>query len=165
MRSRAWGAVIVAVLGFVALGAQPVGAQPVPWRKMQRAINEVRAEHGLRPVRRAPRLQKAARRHSRDMLRHRYFGHTSSGGVGFATRIRRSGFKTVGAWSAGEAIGWGAGRRGRVRPVLRAWMRSRSHRAIILTPRFRLVGIGRVRGGPWRGHADARLWTADFATR
>jgi uncharacterized protein YkwD len=43
-------------------------------------------------------------------------------------------------------------------------MHSPEHRAILLSPLYRLVGIGRAQGR-FMGHADAEVWTADWGHR
>jgi uncharacterized protein YkwD len=128
------------------------------------AINEVRHQHHLRPLLFSTGLRDAAQRHSRDMVRRGYFAHTSPGGSTLADRIRRSSFKTRGAWSAGENIAWGSGQIGSPRSILRMWLHSSSHRAILLSSKWRFVGIGRA-SGHFRGQSSAAVWTADFGHR
>jgi uncharacterized protein YkwD len=44
------------------------------------------------------------------------------------------------------------------------WMHSPEHRAILLSPLFRFVGVGRAQG-TFMGHAHAAVWTADWGHR
>jgi uncharacterized protein YkwD len=48
--------------------------------------------------------------------------------------------------------------------VVDMWLRSPEHRAILLSPLYRFVGIGRARGR-FMGHSDADIWTADWGHR
>lgn len=128
------------------------------------AINEARHQHHLRPVFLSSGLRDAAQRHSRDMVRRNYFAHTSPTGVTLADRIRASAFKTRGAWSAGENLAWGSGSIASPRSVIRMWLRSSSHRAILLSSKWRFVGIGRATGR-FQGRSNAAVWTADFGHR
>jgi uncharacterized protein YkwD len=134
------------------------------WYPLYQAINKVRAAHGLRPVAPSPRLHWAARWHSSDMLVRDYFGHTSPTGSTLYQRIVSSGFRTDGAWMAGETLAWGTGLSGDPASVVHMWLQSPEHRAILLSPVFRLVGIGRARG-TFLGHPDANIWTADWGHR
>ena len=81
-----------------------------------RAINKVRANHGLRPIVVSTRLHLAARRHSHDMLWRGYFAHTSPTGSTLTQRVMTSGFITYGQWWAGETLAWGSGSYG-IRPA------------------------------------------------
>ncbi|MDQ3508801.1 MAG: CAP domain-containing protein [Actinomycetota bacterium] len=98
-----------------------------------------------------PRLQQAARAHSRDMLNRGYFAHGNTG-----ARLRNFGYP----WRTfGENIGYNR------TPVAmhRAWMRSPGHRSNMLNPRFREIGIGAIPGN-FRGSRTV-MYTADFGRR
>jgi uncharacterized protein YkwD len=105
-------------------------------------VNSWRAQHGLPALRANNALMHAARAHSRDMVEHDYFDHTSQDGEQFSQRLSRFGFH----WqSAGEAIGEASGL---VDPSAAAdqavmmWRQSPMHNRILLTGSYRAVGIG-----------------------
>jgi uncharacterized protein YkwD len=127
-------------------------------------INHVRAEHGLAPLRNSLGLHRAAQRHSADMVDRDYFAHTSPSGSTLYLRIERSGIRSYGQWWAGETLAWGTGSYGSVRATVRMWLHSPEHRAILLSSRYRLIGIGRATGR-FLGYGDAVVWTADFGHR
>ena len=118
------------------------------------AINGTRAAHGLAPVRVDVRLARAARAHSADMLHRNYFSHGA-----FAARVRASGARGP---AFGETLAWGTA----ATPewVVGQWLGSAAHRAVLLRPGFRRVGIGIVTG-TFNGYGDASVVTADFAGR
>ena len=125
------------------------------------AINEVRAEHGLRPLRFAAGLWRAARGHSRDMGANDYFSHSSlDSGESFDERVLQFQNRRQVRW-LGETIGWGSGALAEPREMVRMWMESPPHRRTLLDPRFRLVGVG-IWAGTFQGHDGARVFTADF---
>src|SRR4051794_36676109 len=68
-------------------------------------LNAERRRHFLRRLRPNSRLAAAARRHSRDMVRRRYFSHTTPSGTPFDVRIRHTGY-LLGArrWMIGENL-------------------------------------------------------------
>jgi uncharacterized protein YkwD len=133
-------------------------------RAIRAAINQVRAANGLRPVRGDRRLARAARRHSRDMVRRRYFDHVSPGGLTPSQRVRRAGYPAGRrVWRVGETIAWGEGAYAAPGAVVQTWMASPPHRAILLSPSFREVGLGLAAGGP--AAPDGTTVTADFASR
>jgi len=124
-------------------------------------LNRVRARHGLRPFRLNAKLSHAARRHSRDMVRHRYFAHDSRDGRSPFDRMRATHYvPRNAAWWLGENIGWGSGTLSEPAAMVRAWMHSPAHRANILSRRFRDIGIGIAPGAPVGGRGAT--YTTDF---
>jgi uncharacterized protein YkwD len=121
--------------------------------RLLRDLNRVRAAHGLVPLRYDPRLQRAARAHSRDMLISQLFQHGSFGARMLQFDVRG----TV----TGENLAWGNGPFGTASGIVRAWLASPEHRANLLRPGFRLVGVGSA-VGPFAGRR-AVVVTADFA--
>jgi uncharacterized protein YkwD len=123
-------------------------------------LNAERARHGLPRLRLNKKLSAAARRHARDMVRRDYFAHDSLGGGSFVDRIRRSGYlRGASRWSVGENLAWGSHERSTPRAITAMWMNSAGHRANILSPAFREVGIGLALGAP-----DASGPAATYAT-
>jgi uncharacterized protein YkwD len=120
------------------------------------AMNEARAAHGLAPFRLDPRLQRAARAHSGDMIRRQYFAHGP-----LVSRLARFGVRGP---RVGENLAWGVGSAGDPRAVVRSWLASPPHRANLLRRGFRRVGLG-VLAGPFAGQGRALVVTADFAGR
>jgi len=124
-------------------------------------LNRTRAAHGLPPLRLNAKLSHAARRHSRDMVRHRYFAHDSRNGRSPFDRMRATHYVPRGAsWWLGENIGWGSGSLAQPIALLRAWMHSPEHRANILSRHFRDIGIGIAPGAP--GGGGGATYTTDF---
>ena len=128
-------------------------------RALIRELNDLRAYHGLAPLRPSRALGRAADRHSRDMLRADFFDHSSSDGTPFDRRVRRY----ANARQVGETLAALGQRRGGAGTVARMWMNSPPHRAIVLDAGFRRVGIAR-RWGTLGGSKQAVV-TADFASR
>jgi uncharacterized protein YkwD len=121
-------------------------------RAVVRAINRARAGHGLRGLRTHRRLARAADAHSRSMLRADYFSHGA-----FSQRVRRY----VSLRRIGETIAMTS--RCSARTVVRMWLNSPPHRAVLLSGGFRRVGVGRRKGR--LGATRACLVTADFGSR
>jgi uncharacterized protein YkwD len=124
-------------------------------------LNRVRARHGLPPFHLSGKLSHAARAHSRDMVRHRYFAHDSRNGRSPFDRMRATHYVPRDAsWWLGENIGWGSGSLAEPIAMVRAWMHSPPHRANILSGHFRDIGIGVVPGAPVGG--GGATYTTDF---
>jgi uncharacterized protein YkwD len=125
-------------------------------------VNARRAAAGLVALGIDPALDRAALGHAADMVRHRYFSHASRGGGLVADRARAAGYIPAGArWLVGENLAWARGRASSPRAVVAAWMRSPSHRANLLRPQYRELGLAVVWGLPTGGTAGA-TFDADF---
>ena len=122
--------------------------------RLLRDLNRVRTAHGLTPLRFDPRLQRAARAHSRDMLVTQIFQHGAFG-------ARMVQFDVRGTLT-GENLAWGNGSLGTASSIVRAWLASPEHRANLLRPGFTRIGIGDL-VGPFLGYDGAHVVTADFA--
>lgn len=98
-------------------------------------VNGERARRGLPMLRMDDRLRVAARAHSADMLIRGYFSHTSLDGRSPFDRMRSAGAEFA---TAGENLAFAP----TVKMVHRGLMSSPGHRANILNPQYRRVGIG-----------------------
>jgi uncharacterized protein YkwD len=127
-------------------------------RRVIKLVNRIRASHGLRRLKASRTLAHAASDHTGDMLRADYLSHSSSDGTPMATRVRRY----TGARWVGENIAVTSRRRGVARRVVRMWMASPPHRAVLLSPKSRRIGVGRARGR--LGNASYSVFTVDFAS-
>lgn len=122
-------------------------------------INQLRASHGMGPLKLDRRLSKAADSHSRDMLRKQFFAHTSSNGTSTYNRVhryRRS--NLVGETLAYQPI------RGDTSPgaIVRMWKESPGHLAVLTDGRFKRIGVAKRRGKLWGQRVT--MWTADLAS-
>ena len=117
-------------------------------------MNSVRKSHGLPTLRIDGRLVQAARGHSADMMQRQYFAHGSVAGRVVAAGAHGPLFGEDLAWAQGITAWW----------VVNHWLASPAHRAILLRPGFRRVGIG-YSFGTFIGHGGAGVVTADFAGR
>jgi uncharacterized protein YkwD len=106
-------------------------------------VNKARTSAGLSGFAWNGALARAATRHARDMARRRYFAHRRSGGPSLSRRARSAGFR---GRHVGEAIAYGCGSVGTPLAIVRLWLNSAPHRAILLSRRSR-VGIG-IAGRP-----------------
>ena len=131
-------------------------------------VNAVRRQHGLHPLRVSRALGAAARGHSRDMAARGYFDHSSANGIPFWMRIEQHyGSRGYERWEVGENILWrqaGAS----AAQVVHRWMGSPSHRANLLSPSWRELGLGALHVVPARGTYGGRsvtIVTLDFGIR
>jgi uncharacterized protein YkwD len=137
-------AAAVAVLAVPAVaGARPT-ANEKSEAEMLDAINDVRKDNGLYPLRMSRSLNGSARRYSHWLMANDTFRHLS--------RIQASSrFSMV-----GEALAMHTGRSFGVRRTIDQWMNSPPHRVLVLTSVMRWVGTGVTRGR--LGASDATIW-------
>lgn len=148
---------VAALAGFAA-AARPAHASLNAHVLAQ--LNVTRRSHGLAPLRPSPRLAAAARAHSSEMVGAGYFSHDSFDGSVFWKRIRRY----FGAGAVGENLLWAEPTVGARRAVA-MWMASPEHRANILDPDWRVIGISAVHANAAPGYFGGRevtVVTTDF---
>jgi uncharacterized protein YkwD len=148
--------ILVAFVAVFALLGPAAGAQARSLTSSEASLlqtmNGVRTGRGLAPLRVDFRLVRAARGHSADMMHRQYFAHGSVAGRALAAGARGPVFGEDLAWGTGVTATW----------VVNQWLASPGHRAVLLRPGFRRVGIG-ITFGTFAGHGGAAVVTADFA--
>jgi uncharacterized protein YkwD len=126
-------------------------------------LNRERRKRHLHRLRFNHKLALAGLRHARDMVENDYFSHDAPSGEDFVERIVDTNYIPAAAsWTVGENLAWGNHREATPREIVRAWMRSPDHRANILKPRFREIGIAIVVGSPVAGAARAATYATEF---
>jgi uncharacterized protein YkwD len=122
-------------------------------------LNDQRRRFGLHALQSNAKLARVAAGHSLSMVRSRYFAHGA-----FSARILGSGYaRGARSWAIGENIAWGSGSRSTPSAIVSSWMKSPPHRANILSPGFRQIGVGIAPGTP-AGMAGG-TYTTDFGRR
>ena len=161
-KSTVFGTVVIALV----LGISPTGASAsscratatVPSSNQDAAalsstlclINETRASHHLSALRLNAQLQSTASAWSKRIVAKQFFAHIDPFTHGtVATRGKASGY-TSGRpiWALGENLAWATGYRGSPKEILSLWLNSPGHRANLLDPQWRDIGIGITNGTP-----------------
>jgi uncharacterized protein YkwD len=131
-------------------------------------LNQIRTQHGLVPLKISAPLTASADQHSSEMAADGYFAHNSADGTVFWKRIQKWYAGTgYGYWSVGENLLWSS-------PdvdapgALQLWMNSPEHRANILDPNWREIGVSAVHvaaaPGTYKG-LEVTIITTDFGVR
>lgn len=176
-------AAALALVALVLLAAAPGSARAAECRgadlppselKKNRAerillclINGERADRGLARLNADGAQAKAARKHTKVMVRQRCFSHQCSGEADLVSRIEDTNYLPCNCyWGVGENLAYGEQGEGSPRGLVQAWMNSPTHRANILNRRYEHIGIGVVWGTPTIG-SDRRsaTYTTDFGYR
>jgi uncharacterized protein YkwD len=131
-------------------------------------INAFRQAHDLEPLRVNPSLNAAARQHTQQMAEDGYFAHDSADGSAFWKRIRAFYPSTRwSVWSVGENLLWSSPD---VSPAkaLQLWLASPEHRANLMNPQWREIGVAAVHENSAPGIYGGRkvtIVTTDFGVR
>jgi uncharacterized protein YkwD len=144
----------VALTAAIAVPAAPAAASTGLEQQVLNDINSIRAAHGLSAVSADGGLAAGARSYSHSMAKHRFFGHGS-----WYQRVRRHAHTST----IGEILGYvqSVSRRNEARVIVRAWLNSAPHRAVILSRSFHRAGVGR--GSAHWGGLKTAIYTVDFA--
>jgi uncharacterized protein YkwD len=126
-------------------------------------LDAERAQYGLKPLRWNWRLWWAGQQMANDMVAHHFFSHDSPDGPGLQARVAATGYLPPnGNWDLGENLAWGQGPLTTPAAIVFAWMTSPGHRANILEPDFRDIGIGITIGSPGPNDGDGVVYVAEF---
>ena len=130
--------------------ALPTAACASSESRLLDAIDGVRRANGLPALRDSGQLNRSAERWSQSMISNGSFGHGARISVpGNWTNLGENLSLTFGQSTPGS--------------VLRGWMNSPAHRAVILNPSYRYAGVGSA-SGRFRGRR-ATAWTLHVGRR
>ena len=126
-------------------------------RRVVQLTNAIRVAHGLTPLQVHPALTRSACWMARDMVQHNYLRHTDFLGREIDPRLPECGYGDYA--EIGENI---AGGQLTPEEVVSAWMRSPGHRANLLNPGFREIGVAHLAGN---NTYFKNYWVQDFGAR
>jgi uncharacterized protein YkwD len=166
---------VFALSGTSASAATVVSARDAMEPGLVERINDIRAAHGLRRLRVAGDLSRAAVKHANSMGSRGYFKHElhtpsrATTWTPYGTWIRwywpGPGYTS---WAAGENLAWGAPDLS-ARQAANRWMDSPPHRANILTAGWRRIGVAAVHVSDPLGYFgswdDVTIVVAEFGRR
>lgn len=126
----------------------PRREQPPP-RRSSASSTERAACAAARRYARSRCWIKAAQGYARDMVRRRFFAHITPDGTTMPDRLRAVGYVRDGdSWAVGGAPAWGSGPLASPASIVAAWLDSPSHRRLLLSRRYRRLGVGVALGIP-----------------
>jgi uncharacterized protein YkwD len=127
---------------------------------MSCGVNVVRRSFGLSALRESGRLDRSSLLKA-NAVRRCGFSHTPCG-MAFTQTFARAGY--LPARSIAENLAWGQGERGSPVRTLGAWLASPQHRANLLSPRWKDLGLALQRGSMF-GRSGVSLWVLQFGRR
>ena len=133
------------------------GAHDAFEQRVLELTNAKRAEAGLPPLVLDSKLAAAADKHSQDMAAKNYFSHVEPDGDTLGVRVQDEGYRYL---RVGENIAAGYKT---PEAVVEGWMNSSGHRANILNPNFKELGVG-YHKDPDAADTYDHYWTQVFGT-
>lgn len=128
-------------------------------------LNRERTSRGLARLKSNRKLETAAEKYARQMVASDFFSHVSPGGSTMMQRVRASGYLSgARGWTVGENIAYGTGHFATADEIMQGWMESPGHRANILHPGFKEVGVGIALGAPGQD-GEGATYTTEFGRR
>jgi uncharacterized protein YkwD len=136
--------------GFVeGMNANPPGSsryRPDLEATLASLVSGYRVKEGKEPITPDDTFLAAARAHAADMMLNGFMGHSSSSGLNFQSRMRA----LVGDVTKFPSLGENAARDtqdtpvddAKVRAILQQWIKSRTHRKVMVNRSFRFVSTG-----------------------
>jgi uncharacterized protein YkwD len=143
--------VLICALAFSVVGVPASAEAQNPQGDLLGKVNKVRTKSGLRPLRTSPSLVASSSRFSGSLMSGDRFGHAPR-----VSAVHQ--FKQV-----GEALSIHFGHKPRTSTVVRGWLASSSHRAILLKTGVNWMGAGMTKGR-FRGR-KATIWVLQVGKR
>ena len=128
-------------------------------------INHERTIRGLRKLVRSTTSRPSPRRTRSTWSRRSTSGTTPAATPWPASRRWPPTPLAHAAWRSGENIAWGTRWRGSPKTIVSLWMGSPGHRANLLNPGFREIGVGIAFGNPFEDIAGGATYTANFYSK
>ena len=149
-----------AVAASCAGATSPAGNTHAQLEAMYCGINVVRRAYRLNAVRGNGPLNRSSLLKA-NAVRRCGFSHTPCG-MSFTYTFRRAGYLPARAF--GENLAWGQASLGSPLSALQMWLNSPPHRAVLLSSRWRDLGIAVERGRIF-GHDGVALWVMEVGRR
>ena len=150
---------LLAPHGVCSGDADPYAHHRVQRLAMHCLIDQVRHRAGLPDLHASKDLRHSATYKARRIAACRVFTHAPCGDA-LAVPFRQADLTRVRRWTVGENLAWGVGPTATPRIVMGKWLRSPAHRAILVDPAFRFVGLRRRRLAMQGAPRGSVLWVA-----
>jgi uncharacterized protein YkwD len=154
------GAALRAVAASCGGAATAAGTAHSQLQAMSCGVNVVRRSFGLSALHESAHLDRSSLLKA-NAVRRCGFSHTPCG-MAFTQTFARAGYSP--ARSIAENLAWGQRELGSPLRTLGAWLASPRHRANLLSPRWRDVGLA-LRRGSMFGNSGVSLWVLQFGLR
>jgi uncharacterized protein YkwD len=129
-------------------------------------VNAERAAASLAPLTQNPQLDTAAAGMASRMVSEQFFSHDTPDGKTVVDRVQPTGYiPNSGDWVVGENLAWGSGALSTPQAIVNGWMNSPGHKANILAPDYKDVGLAAAMGSPTTQQTGGTVYVNNFGAK
>ena len=129
-------------------------------------VNGERADKSLPPLTQNSQLDKAATGMAARMVSEHFFSHETPDGKTVVDRVEPTGYiPNSGDWVVGENLAWGSGALSTPQAIVNGWMNSPGHRANILAPDYKDIGLAVAMGSPTTTNSGGTVYVNNFGAK
>src|SRR5204863_8692363 len=129
-------------------------------------VNGERADAGLPALAESPQLDQAATGMAERMVSEHFFSHETPDGKNIVDRIEPTGYIPDSSdWVVGENLAWGSGALSTPQAIVNGWMNSPGHKANILAPDYKDVGLAACMGSPTTSTSGGTVYVNNFGAK
>jgi len=129
-------------------------------------VNGERTDAGLPTLAANAQLSQAADGMCKRMTAEHFFSHETPDGKTVVDRVQPTGYiPSSDDWVVGENLGWGSGGLSTPQAMVNGWMNSPGHKANILAPDYKDVGLSACMGSPTTTNSGGTVYVNDFGAK
>ena len=129
-------------------------------------VNGERADNGLPALNHVSQLDQSASGMCQRMITEHFFSHETPDGKTVVDRVQPTGYiPKSGDWVVGENLAWGSGALSTPQAIVNGWMNSPGHRANILAPDYKDIGLAACNGSPSPDHTGGTVYVNNFGAK
>jgi uncharacterized protein YkwD len=129
-------------------------------------VNGERADRGLAALNHVSELDKSSEGMCSRMVAEHFFSHETPDGKTVVDRVEPTGYiPKSGDWVVGENLAWGSGALSTPQSIVNGWMNSPGHRANILAPDYKDIGLAACMGSPTTTNSGGTVYVNNFGAK
>jgi len=129
-------------------------------------VNAERADKGLPALNHVSELDESSRGMCQRMITEHFFSHETPDGKTVVDRVEPTGYiPKSGDWVVGENLAWGSGALSTPQSIVNGWMNSPGHRANILAPDYKDIGLAACMGSPTTTNSGGTVYVNNFGAK
>jgi uncharacterized protein YkwD len=129
-------------------------------------VNGERADNGLPALNHVSQLDQSSQNMCQMMITQHFFSHETPDGKTVVDRVEPTGYiPKSGDWVVGENLAWGSGALSTPQAIVNGWMNSPGHRANILAPDYKDIGMAACNGAPDTTHTGGTVYVNNFGAK
>jgi uncharacterized protein YkwD len=129
-------------------------------------VNAERADNGLPALNHASQLDQSSQGMCQRMVTEHFFSHETPDGKTVVDRVEPTGYiPNSGDWVVGENLAWGSGALSTPQAIVNGWMNSPGHRANILAPDYKDIGLAACMGSPTTTNSGGTVYVNNFGAK